>query len=227
MGIQLGSPYVPPDGTTLNTNSSGQLEIKKGTEGDILYADSGGSFVKLPIGTSEKFLSSSGTAPQWVTKPGIGWSLLETLTPSAVANVTSSALAVCDLYYVVVNVYGGAGGGIIYLQLGDGSIDTGANYNECRIANTSIQQNASATQITLSGINPLTWSACSATIAGTSDATRTVIGVSCQGSLDQSGGVTGISGNWAAGASKQIDLIKIGTLSGTITGTIQIYGMNI
>ena len=56
-------------GTLIAGNGGTGLSSYSG--GDILYYTSGDSFSKLPIGTANQILTSSGSAPQWTTLSGV------------------------------------------------------------------------------------------------------------------------------------------------------------
>lgn len=46
-----------------------------GATGDVYYRDSGGNFIRLPIGTNTYVLTSNGTVPAWAAPAGGGGGL--------------------------------------------------------------------------------------------------------------------------------------------------------
>ena len=80
-------------GTLIAGNGGTGLSSYSG--GDILYYTSGDSFSKLPIGTANQILTSSGSAPQWVTTIGVanGGTGANTLTGYVKGSGTSAFTA--------------------------------------------------------------------------------------------------------------------------------------
>jgi len=80
-------------GTLIAGNGGTGLSSYSG--GDILYYTSGSSFSKLPIGTANQILTSSGSAPQWVTTIGVanGGTGANTLTGYVKGSGTSAFTA--------------------------------------------------------------------------------------------------------------------------------------
>ena len=80
-------------GTLIASNGGTGLSSYSG--GDILYYTSGDSFSKLPIGTANQILTSSGSAPQWVTTIGVanGGTGANTLTGYVKGSGTSAFTA--------------------------------------------------------------------------------------------------------------------------------------
>ena len=71
--------------STALATSSGGTGLSSYTAGDLTYYATGTSFTKLPIGTTNYVLTSSGTAPQWSQNLSIG-----SLTATADSSFTST-----------------------------------------------------------------------------------------------------------------------------------------
>lgn len=76
--------------TTPLTSSQGGTGLSSFTAGDILYYATGSVLSKLGIGTADKLLTSSGTAPQWSNIA----SLLTAGTNISISGTTNATLAV-------------------------------------------------------------------------------------------------------------------------------------
>jgi len=137
MTTTLASPFIPPDDILLNKNTTtGALQLKPGTQGDILYAGASGVWAKLGFGTSGQYLQTLGTGanPQWSAPPGEGLTHLETLTPSGVSTITSSSLSAYDEYIVVGRVSNTGAGDQLRMQING---DTGSNYRSKYFSGTT------------------------------------------------------------------------------------------
>lgn len=226
MNINIGNPPLQPDGVNLDINtSSGKLELKAGTQGDILYFN-GTAWANLGIGTNGFLLKAggAGTNPAWANVPSGEWTLLTTLSPSGVSTITASSLAAYAAYKVVVlnTISGNAAEDWLALRFNG---DTGANYQYKYISGTTVTSTTGATSLLFAESTNNLRTYAEALIAGISGG---YCNVNTYPSFPQ-GGVgtprTFLGGNWAVANSTQINSITV--MSGqTFTGTIYVYGRN-
>jgi hypothetical protein len=86
-GVGAAPTWVTPDNLTAG-NAELSANIIGGTAGQILYQGAPDVTNKLPIGTNNTVLTSSGTAPQWSTSLTLAGTISHAgLTPSAGTNI--------------------------------------------------------------------------------------------------------------------------------------------
>jgi len=139
--MELASPQMTPDNILLSLNSAGAMQLKPGTQGDLLYAGASGVWAKLAVGTSGFFLKSNGAGqnPSWSAPGDIqGWVKVETLTPSSSTTIsTAGDYSTYDEIMFRIQVYGTAGDDL-GMRL---NADSGANYGYTQISTTTITRN--------------------------------------------------------------------------------------
>lgn len=72
-GVATGDKAVSKTGTETLTNktlTSPVINVTSDATGDMYYRNSGGTFTRLPVGTSGTIISSNGTTPEWIANPG-------------------------------------------------------------------------------------------------------------------------------------------------------------
>lgn len=229
MGIQFSSPVVPPDGVLLNTSASGALQLKPGTQGDILYAGAAGVWAKLPVGAASSFLQSQGAGanPVW-TANATPWVQVEaTTTFAAAASAVSGTLTAYNEYMAVFEITSSAANTGVLLRLNG---DSGNNYDTQWIGNVTIANASAFNGIELCDPGGSTYtSKAVALIAGKTTAIASGrAGVAMYAStINGANGLTGIGGSWAGGNAVQITTIGIAAVTaGTITGKMTIFGRN-
>jgi len=74
-------------GTLITTN--GGTGLSSYTAGDMLYYSAGNTFAKLPIGTANQVMTSSGTAPQWTTLTSVAVTTFSAGTTGFTPNVAT------------------------------------------------------------------------------------------------------------------------------------------
>lgn len=77
--------YLNNVSSNLQTQLDGKIAGTGGTKGDIYYANTGGTFVKLPIGTTGQVLTVSSGQPAWAAPTGGGTTGITSVTASSSA----------------------------------------------------------------------------------------------------------------------------------------------
>lgn len=98
-GIEVFSWIIHKPGTapTIQDNSvtGGKIALTSQAEGDLMYCNASGDWVRLPKGTAGQFLKQNSglTAPEWGAGDGGGaWAFIETLTASASSSLDFESL---------------------------------------------------------------------------------------------------------------------------------------
>lgn len=225
MTTNIGAPFIPPDNVNLAISSTGTLQLKAGTQGDLLIAGASGVWTKLAAGTAGQFLQTQGASsnPTWSNAVGEGWNYITKMTPSAAASVTSSTLTAYDEYMIrTTNLVMSAGA---YIQ-GQLNGDTGNNYRQTYLFTAAVQDQSSQPNFAIGG-------------ASTTDPASFIIQLTGKSPAVASGKVTGVinacyigsplaglSFTWTAGNAVQVTTITLLTSTGTMTGTIEVFGRN-
>ena len=129
-GLNLTGITTLSNSAQLNLN--GGTNINTGTRGDILFYNSSGTIQKLSLGTSGQVLQTGGTGanPSWTNVSSDFVKVHATHTPSSTAGY-QDYVYFTDAYqhYRVIYTDDGTGSGTShFLQVGNGSVDTAANY---------------------------------------------------------------------------------------------------
>jgi len=175
---------------------------------------------KIATGTPGKFLGwDTGGLPSEVFGNGQALALLETLNPSAVNTITSSALTAYDYYMVLVFIKPSTAADITFRFNGD----SGTNYTRLYYNNTTATVEASATSGMLGTLLATNRSSSMFMVTGITPAVasgKVMVQIMPTGT---SGNKTGLTAEWTGGNNVQISTITIlGTQ--TFTGQIKIYG---
>jgi len=75
--------YLNNVSSNIQTQLDGKLSSTGGTKGDIYYANTSGTFVKLPIGTSGQVLTVSSGQPAWAAPSGGGTTGITSVSASS------------------------------------------------------------------------------------------------------------------------------------------------
>lgn len=155
-----------------------------------------------------------------VLKP---WKLLETLSPSAVSSIGTGALAAYDEYLVVwKDIVPNTGGPDLNVRFN--SDNTAANYERTYYNGTTGFSNATA-GIQLERLATDFRAIGEAIISGKTGAVASGrLGVHILANNPDSAGMWGA---WTGGNAVQITSMQFSTTSGTITGTIKVYGRSL
>lgn len=87
------------------TLTSPKINVWSDATGDIYYRNSWWNIARLPIGTSWQILNVNTWVPAWTTiASSQEWTLIETLTPSAVTSFNSSTFTAYDKLRIEVNI---------------------------------------------------------------------------------------------------------------------------
>lgn len=97
--------YLNNVSSNLQTQLDGKVAGTGGTKGDIYYANTGGTFVKLPIGTTGQVLTVSSGQPAWAAPTGGGTTGITSVSASSSAtgfglSATTTAGAVTITYSI-------------------------------------------------------------------------------------------------------------------------------
>lgn len=146
--------------------------------------------------------------------------LLETLTPSAVGTITSSALSAYDFYIIEGSV---VGNGIEQIYLRINGLTTNI-YNDAFITDTTISNSVNQAKafITYVDTNP---NLLKILITGKANAAGYIC--SRNDSVYAGGIKAGVGMYINAGANTQISTLNLYCATKTFTGTIKIYGVTI
>ena len=75
--------YLNNVSSNIQTQIDGKLSSTGGTKGDIFYSNTGGTFVKLPIGTTGQVLTVSSGQPAWAAPSGGGTTGITSVSASS------------------------------------------------------------------------------------------------------------------------------------------------
>lgn len=194
------------------------------TTGDSLYASSANTLARLGIGSTGQVLTVAGGVPSWATPAAGGSNLITTSSFSAVASVTTDSVfsSTYDNYLILINFTSSAETDVKLAYRASGS-DTTTNY---------VFQQFNAVNTTLSGARGTTGQ-----IGACNSQQRNALEVLVYGpnlaqvTQAQSRALRNISGvelyQWFSQQtdSTQFTGIKFTPGSGTITGSISVYGL--
>jgi len=179
--------------------------------------------------TANKLLKGAGAGadPTEIDVPLAGiWTLLETLSPAGVASINSSALTAYDMFMVIFRVTEGTASFASYFAMklnGDG----GGNYCHVNLTSGNSVTNTSGDarfRIAGSGTIAVRWEKVGKIyLPGKKGAVRVPIGV-VVGQGDPVADYITLSGFYIAAAN--ITSFTFLSATGTMTGKIQIYGMD-
>ena len=198
------------------------------TTGDTIYSSSGSTPARLGIGSTGQVLTVAGGVPSWATASSGALTLINTYTPSAVSSQTMDNIfsSTYNNYYILFNCSSSASDSL-YINYRVSGTDTTTNYSRQQIiasgttmAAARVDSGAGAYEIGAVGASAT--SATTFTILGPNLATPTI-------AFTNSGQYASSNMNNYQYALYQTDATqftgcKIFPGSGTITGTISVYG---
>lgn len=227
MSTFIGSPPIFPDGVLLDQNSSsGNLELKAGTQGDILIATAAGVWTKLSA-SNGNFLKSLGNAadPAWTAVVQGNRALLQTLSPAGVATITTAALTAYPMYFVEIEGLTLAASDWFGLQFNG---DSGGNYGYCGFNSTGITNATAQAQIKLFTVTAaVNGTSLFLIITGKTPAVASgQLGVAAQVALPISTSTHNLASYWVGGNNTQISTITFKSGVQNFTGTIRVYGVS-
>ncbi len=140
-GIEVLSWVIHKPGTAPviqdNSVTGPKIALTSQAEGDIMYCNASGDWVRLAKGTAGQVLAQNSglTAPEWVGATG-GWTPISTGSPSAVTSfeITSGIDGTYDCYMIEGIVDLSTDAQDMAMQLSDDAgvtYHTGADYNTC------------------------------------------------------------------------------------------------
>lgn len=230
MTTQIGAPFIPPDNTLLSINTStGAMQLKPGTQGDILYAGASGVWAKLGAGTSGQALTTQGAGanPAWMG--GTMWTKDQNdITPSGTNGTITLASSWKQVLLIFKNI---VMSGADTLMLSNFNSDGASHYSSLYIANTTVTNPALTTFTRISSVSNTFSTDLMVMIGGLSptNASGTVpISVMTQ-SQNGSAGSMHFGGSWQAGSAVTLSTIRYSTVGGAVTfssGTIEVWGRN-
>lgn len=225
MTTTLGSPYTPPDDIMLDiSTTSGAVQLKAQTRGDLIRAGVDGVMAPLALGTNGQYLKSDGTDAAWGPAPGEGWTILETITPAAATTITSSALPVYDEYMITFHLKGSVANANLNMRI-NGVTSAGA-YTYAHFSGSTYTYVSSATTAIVGYVISSTNVEGMIRIAGKTVALAgAALGFSCLPNGHPSIGGA-VSGAFNGGNAVQVSTITLFPGSGNITGKVEIYGRN-
>lgn len=182
--------------------------------------DGGLEPVKFAAGTEGQiFLYTGGS---W-EKSAIPFAVhLESLSPAGDASVTSSALDAYDEYIVRFALTGSAALNLL-MQINE---DTGANYERFWIDATGNNFSSGQTSMYVGRTDAAYVAIGEIRIAGkTAAAASGKLGVVIS-TMSEDGATYAQGGSWTGGNDTQVSKITVAAQSGTITGTVEIFGRN-
>jgi len=198
------------------------------TAGDIAYASAAGTPARLGIGSSAQVLTVASGVPSWATPAG-GLTKVQASTFTAVANTGTTFDGVFTStykkYMVVFNGCISSGGVAVNIALRVAGVTIANNYGlsnqtDYTGGSTNVLANNAAT------VNVGTW----ATAIGTNlKLLFTAVGNASEraavGGIGSSGSAYGVLTVGFVGNTGIVDGFIITPASGTITGTITVYGL--
>jgi hypothetical protein len=103
------------------------------TTGDIIYSSSGTTAARLGIGSSGQSLVVASGVPSWATPSSGALTLISTTTLSAVSTQAFNSVfsSTYTNYQAYMNISMSAGGKIYFYWRASGTNNTSANYNWC------------------------------------------------------------------------------------------------
>ena len=191
------------------------------TRGDIIYRNATVP-ARLAKGTEGHVLTMGASDPAWAAAAGgeVAWTLLETLSPSGAATISSGTLTAQDMYMVVIRVV------CVYTSSEDLIMrlngDTDSDYSFQTLTTTTLTSTTGTNRILIGE-----FSAGGNEIAGVLYLPGTrgadVIPIIGKAVSDSSTKKMFIGGQYAASANIT-SFTFLGYLNGTITGKIEIWG---
>ena len=231
---------LPATSGTVLTTASGTAatatNLAGGSNGTIPYQSASGTTQMLAVGTAGQVLQTNGAgAPTWVTAGGGDIVLVQTSSFSGVANTSTTFDNVFTSTYksyrvVVRQFFGSTVGNVPTLNLRvSGSTNSGSQYNYYYTKITS----AGATAVVSGGagtnwLMPTPWVSIGS--ASTWNMDFTGVGASYQEILASFSGLGNGNDSWNTGglrwegSATTFDGFIMTASTGTITGTIDVYG---
>jgi hypothetical protein len=227
------------DGVTSAVQTQVDAKIAKTlttTTGDIIYASGANTPARLGIGSSAQVLAVSGGVPAWTTPSSGALTLISTQTFSAVSslNVNSCFSATYKNYQIMMNITSASTLDYIHLKLRASSTDSSTAYYGWLQRNfSSSATQPTQTSNTVNGTSGFE-------IAGGFKVLNAICDVMNPFTAIQTS-FFGLSTHWDAGNTRTIagttqgmhdaatsyDGFSIVPASGTMTGTVNIYGYGV
>jgi len=226
-----GTKFLREDGdNSCSWQADTLAAIGSTAQGDVLYHN-GSAWTRLAAGTSGHFLKTNGAGanPAWAAGGGASafGDLLVEGSVSAASSWTETGLTAHDYYTIMFfyNDFSNSGGNVfVELQMGDGSIDTGNNYDVHLLNNSTSTYTAGQNHIEVgSAINQQSCAGVViiAGVAGDTSPGGCTVNIAC--GADVNGDIF-LGGLYKPGVNGQIDQIKMQCQSGNFTGWYKIYG---
>jgi hypothetical protein len=197
------------------------------TTGDIIYASSANTPARLGIGSSAQVLSVSGGVPAWTTASSGGMTKIYqgAFTAVAAASRTADFTSTYDCYRIIFNIVTATVGASTWLRFSSSGTDnTSAAY---AIYGSPFNAGLSQTKLDFlrAEANSTQGNYCSIDVINPKLASNTL--VSGTGVWDDSAGGAGsfYMGGFFLGTTV-FDGFSFIVTSGTITGTLAVYGYN-
>jgi len=194
------------------------------TTGDTIYSSSGTTPARLGIGSTGQVLTVSGGIPSWATASSGALVKINTYTLSAATSQTMDSIfsSTYDNYCVLINVETTLEDGY-RMTLRSGGSDTTTNYSNQQAGatgTTQFAQRLTTGEIGAGGVNEMTSN--TLMIFGPNKAKETqAIATSIQ---KNSAGAVQLNYAINQDSTTQFDGLKINIQTGTMTGTITVYG---
>lgn len=141
-GIEVISYVLHKQGTAPviqdNSVTGGKIALTSQAEGDLMYCNASGDWVRLAKGAAGQVLAQNSglTAPEWIAAPGGAWDFIETQTASASSSLDFegiSSSSYTSYMGIVEGLICGTANATYRVRVGTGSptvtYDTGANYD--------------------------------------------------------------------------------------------------
>jgi hypothetical protein len=228
-GVTAGTG-ISGGGTSGDVTVTNSMATAITTAGDLIYGTGSGTFTRRGIGTANQVLrvNAGATAPEWATVGSAGSTLITatTFTSSAAVNINNCFSASYVNYEVIVNFTASASVGTNMRFRVGGVDETSANYNyqQFGVTGTSVVAARAASQTTqrlgdtsgtgqsfqlINVLNPFLTKVSFVTLNHAIDASTSVEMSLRYGGLNN---------------STSYDGFTFYPTSGTVTGTIYVYG---
>ena len=208
--MPVDNPFSLPD----QTGKSGKV---LGTDGTNPSWGTVAGTLPSQTGNSGKYLTTDGSNASWsAIKP---WILLETLSPSAVSTITSSALSSYKFYRVEFEVNGFTNGTTFYVRLAGNSTNNQPTF-QVKSGAATANSTDNALRIYQAVVSATDYDGA---IEFTGDTVST--GISAIFRVNYDGNTTLSLGGKVPGVSTMVSqTITFFPAAGTFSGTIRIYG---
>lgn len=227
--------YTGASWVNVNDNTDAILKTIVDAKGDLIAGTAADTVSRLAVGTNGYVLtadSAEATGLKWAALPGASGALtkIATASPSAVSSVTFDSVFTSTYrnYFMTMELVGSSAE-IVRCVFRTGGVDnTNSNYSfqQFSISNTtfsnSLSQNQAHANISIVGSSDKSFTSCY--LANPQASTETQIQANVTGLYTAN---TPTVSAWYGhfNDTTSFDGIKIYPLSGTITGTIKIYGL--